>query len=180
MRANRRSWWVRLAACGAVIAAMGTATAKDAPKVSKALLVLDLQDAFLEQYPDADAFLARVNGVIERTRGKVLTIYVTQGGGGEITGRVRVVSRKSFMKTSKDAFSNAKLAKLLERSGIRDVYLVGIDAWNCVYATAQGALRSGYRVHAVRDAVLTRFADQQEALDRLADLGLGIVDGEDL
>ncbi len=179
-RTSRPAGWLPLALLGFALATAGLAGAKEAARPSKALLVLDVQKAYVGPSAEDQAFVDHVNHAIDRTRGKVLTIYVLQEGGGPLDERVHVVSKERFAKSQRDAFTNPELLRLLKRKGIRDVYLVGLDALYCVYSTAMGAQGHGYRVHAVPDALLTSSADRKGALDQLADAGVELVEDGDL
>ncbi len=174
-RISRAACRLRSALLLLVLAAAGPVGAREAANPTKALLVMDIQDGYVGAYSDAQAFLARVNRVIDATKGKVLTIYVLDNGGGDLDERLHVVSRTRFTKTSSDAFTSLDLVRFLERKGIRDVTLVGLDAAHCVHDTAVGALQHGYRVHAVPDAVITRYGDPRAALENLAKLGVELV-----
>lgn len=70
--------------------------------------------------------------------------------------RLTVVNTNYFSKSRSDAFSNSKLESFLIDQRIDEVYIVGIDAVFCVYATARGAVNRGYKVTIIPDATLTQ------------------------
>ena len=52
-----------------------------------------------------------------------------------------------------NAFTNPELERCLERAGVADLLITGVYAKACVKQTAKAALRSGYTVEIVEDAV---------------------------
>ena len=58
-----------------------------------------------------------------------------------------------FSKSSGNAFTNPNLDKYLERNGIEHLYVLGVKAEACVKATVMAAIRRGYRVTVIANAV---------------------------
>ena len=75
----------------------------------------------------------------------------------------------------KTAFSCAgepKFLAALEKSGAKQVVLVGMEAHVCVYQTMIDLLDRGYVVHLVRDAICSRFkSDYQTAITMATQMG---------
>ncbi len=67
--------------------------------------------------------------------------------------RVKQVSSAYVSKAEGNAFSNPSLGAFLRAAGARDLIMLGVFAAACVTATTRGALRAGYRVTLVRDAI---------------------------
>lgn len=53
-----------------------------------------------------------------------------------------------------DALSNPAFESFLKERQIRELYLVGLDAEGCVYLTAKGALKRGYKVSILQDGIV--------------------------
>lgn len=151
-------------------------------KPVRALLVIDIQDDFsgpgsnMYAQSDANAAIARANDVIGKAeKSKWTVIYIRHefsglmacisrifmGGRGihESPGivmdkRVAIKSKNEFIKHRGDSFSNPDLDAFLRKNGVNDLVLVGLDAQQCVYNTAKGALNRGYAVTIVTDAIL--------------------------
>jgi nicotinamidase-related amidase len=83
--------------------------------------------------------------------------------GAELDPRVRVEGDRRVLKHAANAFTNPELDRQLQELGVKHVVILGVFAPACVRATAQGALRKGYRVTVVRDGVA---AGSDRARDR--------------
>lgn len=149
----------------------------------KALLVVDIQEDYTGQlarapFPlkHADQLIATVNPVIRAAqKSGIPIVYIGQEwpdnwfcrmitGNRGIHGqpgaaqdrRLSVVNRNYFAKGRSDAFSNSKLEAFLASQSVNQVYIVGIDAVFCVYATARGAVNRGFKTTVIPDATLTQ------------------------
>lgn len=150
---------------------------------SKALLVIDIQEDYTGTaakhpypYKDSERLIATVNKIIEAAdKGHVKIVYIQQefdgffgrilsklvGHGTAIKGnpgtefdkRVKIVSDHYFTKPMPDAFSNPKFEDFLKENQINELYLAGLDAEGCVYFTAKGALKRGYKVSIIQDGI---------------------------
>ena len=60
---------------------------------------------------------------------------------------------KIIFKARPSAFSNAELDTYLQRHGIQTLYVLGVFAEGCVRATVLDAIKRGYSVHVLTDAV---------------------------
>jgi nicotinamidase-related amidase len=77
-----------------------------------------------------------------------------------------------FAKWRGSAFSNPELERFLEAENVGALDLAGLYAGACISATASDALRRGYRVAVLGDAVADRSdAARRRALRRLGRLG---------
>ncbi|MGC4117810.1 MAG: isochorismatase family cysteine hydrolase [Myxococcales bacterium] len=145
-----------------------------------AYVVIDLQEDFtgpqaLRPYQDAERVIAAANAVLARAREEGATVVYVEnvvenglkrmlmggvnapGAPGTRTDRriLQVAGGRTFPKGRGDAFSNPDLEAFLRERQIDHVVLMGLDAAHCVNATAGGALRRGYRVTMVTDAITT-------------------------
>ena len=73
--------------------------------------------------------------------------------GTEFDKRINIISNYCFSKPLPDAFSNAGFEAFLREQQINELYLVGLDAEYCVYETAKGAIKRGYRVFIISDGI---------------------------
>lgn len=79
--------------------------------------------------------------------------------GAELDRRlVRSGSELVITKSSPSAFSNPELGRYLFNHGIKDIYVLGVFAEGCVRATAVDAVKHGYTVHVIADAVASNAA----------------------
>jgi nicotinamidase/pyrazinamidase len=153
-------------------------------KEIKALVVIDIQEDYTGAtakppypYKDSVRLIETVNKVIEEAvkkdfvivyiqqefdgfLGKMISRIVGHGTamkgnpGTEFDKRVKIVSDHCFTKLMPDAFSNPHFEAFIKENQINELYLVGLDAGGCVYFTAKGALKRGYKVSIIQDAIV--------------------------
>ncbi len=156
----------------------------------QALLVIDIQEDYTGTtakdpfpYKDSNELITTVNKIIEKASEKNLSIvYIRQeydglwgeifsnvfSGGTAIKGnpgtkidqRISIKSTNVFPKPKGDAFSNPLFDKFLIDQKVDEIYLVGLDAEFCVYATATGGLNRGYNVNIITDAIALKAKDK--------------------
>ena len=79
--------------------------------------------------------------------------------GAELDGRLeRSGSERVFTKAHPSAFSNPELERYLRANGVQDIHVLGVFAEGCVRATAVEAVKRGYTVHVIADAVASNAA----------------------
>jgi nicotinamidase-related amidase len=61
-----------------------------------------------------------------------------------------------------DAFSNPALDAFLPQNEVSRLYVTGLDAAYCVDRTIKGALNRGYKVTAVKDAIISSTAEKRD------------------
>ncbi|MCC5468134.1 cysteine hydrolase family protein [Pelosinus baikalensis] len=150
----------------------------------KALLVIDIQEDYTGAmakppfpYKDSERLIATVNKIIEMAaRKNLIIVYIQQefdgffgrmiskvfGHGTAVKGnpgtefdkRVKIASDHCFAKPMPDAFSNPNFESFIKENHINELYLVGLDAEGCVYFTAKGALKRGFKVSIIQDGIV--------------------------
>lgn len=84
---------------------------------------------------------------------------IVGSAGAELDRRVeRSGSEQIFTKARPSAFSNPQLERCLRANGVQDIYVLGVFAEGCVRATAIEAVKRGYTVHVIADAVASNAA----------------------
>ena len=79
--------------------------------------------------------------------------------GAALDGRLeRSGSEEVISKASPSAFSNPELERCLRAHDIQDIYVLGVFAEGCVRSTAVDAVKHGYTVHVIADAVASTAA----------------------
>ncbi len=160
------------------VAISSPAAAEDGSGSRKALLVIDLQQEWAKQYERQafKQFVTAVNTIIDHAAQKGLTlIYIRQLGGGDILESVHVKSKLLVDKQAPTAFVLSELPQVLEREGIRELYVVGLDAAYCVFATSESAVNLKYTVHVIEDAVITKKPDRGEVLKAYQERGIPLM-----
>jgi nicotinamidase-related amidase len=172
------------------------------PEPRKALVVLDLQEAYAGDgarppvtNSPASGFFHTVNRLIDQAaESGVEVAYIRQVFGNNfmvrlhggrrqgkvvIDRRVKLINGNDFEKNRTDAFSNRQFEQFLIDRQVGELYLLGVDAAYCVYFTALGALNRGYRVTVITDAVLSR-KGMAEVLERYRRKGITFITSEQL
>ena len=138
-------------------------------KMKPALLVIDMQNAFLPNMSEQDKKTAfdYINGAISRFREKgfpVIRVYHTDPAYGPKPGSKEfeypptVIVRKDdpqIIKTYGNAFNKTGLEKLLRDKGCNVLFLCGLSASGCVLATYQGAQNLDFDVFLIREALIS-------------------------
>jgi nicotinamidase-related amidase len=76
--------------------------------------------------------------------------------GAELDPRLgRTGSELVITKSSPSAFTNPELERTLQAHGVQDLYVMGVYAEGCVRSTALDAVKHGYTVHVIANAVAT-------------------------
>jgi nicotinamidase-related amidase len=81
---------------------------------------------------------------------------VSGTAGAELDPRiVRSGAELVITKSSPSAFSNPALERHLHAHGVQDLYVLGVFAEGCVRSTVVDAVKRGYTVHVIANAVAT-------------------------
>jgi len=80
-------------------------------------------------------------------------------------------------KEAYSGFEGTELAEILRKNGIKKIYVCGVAAEYCVRATAIDALKLGFEVHLLKDAVKgINLKDEERAITELKKNGAVIED----
>ncbi len=126
---------------------------KNANIMTKAAEIMQIPFIFTEQYPEG----------LGRTVDKI-----------EVPPTAKPIEKIHFSCLDCKEFSDR-----LQSLNVEDVVIFGIESHICVLNTALDALKKGYRVHVVADAVSSRTKENKEiALERMRQSGIFIVSTE--
>lgn len=167
-----------------VIIALGALTLTSegqapAAPVKPALLVIDIQNAFLPMVPDAEreSAMANINYYISlfRAHGYPVILVYHHGQeygvnpGTEIFEFPESVLIKPddprVIKTYGDGFNKTDLDKVLKDLGCNTLFLTGLSAVGCVLATHIGAMNHDYRAFLVKDAIMSHNSEYTENIE---------------
>ena len=70
--------------------------------------------------------------------------------------RLKVISNLEVVKTGEDSFRETNLDDLLNKNKVNELYIVGLDAAECVNTTVQAAQNRDYKVHIIKEAVISK------------------------
>jgi len=142
--------------------------AKPLTKLKPALLVIDIQNAFLPYMSDQDkkAGMPAINDLIGLFRGNgfpVIRIYHTEPGYGPKPGTKEFEYPESvtikpddpkIIKNFGNGFKKTDLDTVLKAKGCNALFLCGLSSIGCVLATYHGALDLDYNVFMVKGALI--------------------------
>ena len=144
-----------------------------------AFLVLDVQRDFMNPagaFPvdeaQADAAIDVINELLSTLPDSAVVVYarntfaeddvanpfrgnsaIVGSEGAELDERLLITDAPVFDKEESDAFSSGSFDAFLRENEITDVYMSGVYADGCVFATGLAAQQRGYDVTIVEDAV---------------------------
>ncbi|MDA1192610.1 MAG: hydrolase [Candidatus Poribacteria bacterium] len=158
------------------------------PRLSRentALLIVDLQERLLPVIHEHERALHRSQVVSETAKRLGLPILLTEQypkGLGHTAKSLIDMLGDAYRPVEKTAFSACGaegISEALERSGVENVLIVGIEAHVCVLQTALDLLEGGYRVFPVADAISSRAVENRDlGLGRMAQSGATLVSTE--
>jgi nicotinamidase-related amidase len=151
--------------------------------IKPALLVIDIQNAFLPMIPEQEKLIAMeyINGLIDLFRKNgypVIGVYqfseeygVKPGTPGfEFPETVKVLpTDPKVVKNYGDAFNKTDLDKVLKDSGSNTLFLCGLSAVGCVLATKTGAENHDYKAFMVKNAIMSHNSEYTKNVEVMFD-----------
>jgi nicotinamidase-related amidase len=142
---------------------------KEPAALKPALLVIDIQNAFLDMIPEQDREMGMlyINALIDLFRSKgypVIRVYHSSKEYGVVEGTERFEFPATVLikpedprviKTYPDGFNKTDLDRVIRESGSNTLFLSGLSAVGCVLATWIGAQNNDYKAFLVKDAIMS-------------------------
>lgn len=149
-------------------------------KINKtALVVVDIQEAFRSAIPDFALIASRASMAVRGFQILGVPMIVTEQypkGLGLTAEEIRLSLPDDFATVEKTAFSSCGAASFvgqLEKHGVQQVVLCGLETHVCVSQTAHDLLDRGFQVHILTDCVCSRFEhDKQAGLAKMQSAGV--------
>ncbi len=146
------------------------------------LIVIDIQDSFLEKYDDTVGkpllekvvWLLKVAGHLNVP---VVAMAEDIDNAGNLSQSIQNSLPKDMKVHNKNAFGlagNSDILTDIEATGRNTAILVGTETDVCVAQSALGLMECGYRVVVLKDAIATTAGDEDTGLDRMRDAGAAI------
>jgi nicotinamidase-related amidase len=154
---------------------------KTPAKMKPALLVIDIQNAYLPYMSEQDkkTGLEVINYVISLFRDNgfpVIRVYHTDPKQGPKPGTAAFEFPRStaikkddpqVIKNYPNAFKKTELNKILQDQGCNTLFLCGLSATGCVLATYHGGLDLDYNTFLVKDSLISPDADLTKAVQEI-------------
>ena len=156
---------------------------KEPAALKPALLVIDIQNAFLDMIPQQDREMGMlyINALIELFRSNgypVIRVYHSSKEYGVEEGTERFEFPATVLikpedpkviKTYPDGFNKTDLDRVIKESGSNTVFLSGLSAVGCVLATWIGAQNHDYKAFLVKDAIMSHNSAYTENIEVMFD-----------
>lgn len=143
-----------------------------------ALVVIDVQEKLVPAMDEriCGQLIGHINMLVESFSAMKLPIIATEqyprGLGNTIAELAGATEQDCVEKVAFSCVGEPNFVAALEKSGAKQVVLVGMEAHVCVYQTMIDLLDRGYTVHLVRDAICSRFkSDYQTAISMASQMG---------
>jgi nicotinamidase-related amidase len=149
--------------------------------VKPALLVIDIQNAYLNHIPEKEKemAMANINSYIELFRSHGYPIirvyhfskeYGPKQGTDEFEFPTSVLIKPDdpkVIKTYPDGFNKTDLDKVIIENGSNTLFLCGLSAVGCVLATWIGAFNNDYEAFLIKDAIMSHNSDYTNNVEEM-------------
>lgn len=148
-----------------------------------AVVVMDIQKHFMEKKisdQESELLINNINRFQEKIKDKADMVYVQsiltvlsvslRGvdidtlDGLNFDERLDIMTKNCYKKDKANAFTSDNFVEYLNKKEIGTLYIVGVMAEHCVYKTAYNALKRGYKVVLVKDAIQGRNKESMEKI----------------
>ncbi len=147
-------------------------------KEQTALIVIDVQEKLVPAMDEriCGQVVGHINMLLEGCKSMGIPVIATEqyprGLGNTIEELSEATEQGCVEKIAFSCCGEPNFVEALEKTGARQVLLVGMEAHVCVYQTLIDLLDKGYTVHLVRDAICSRFkSDYQTAISMATQMG---------
>ncbi len=150
--------------------------------IKPALLVIDIQNVYLQSIPERDKELSLyfINAFIDLFRKNgypVIRVYHLNkdyaAPGSELFEFPSSVSIKpddpKVIKTYPDGFNKTDLDKVIKETGSNTLFLCGLSAVGCVLATWIGAQDNDYQAFLLKDAIMSHKTEYTNNIETMFD-----------
>ncbi len=142
------------------------------------LLLVDIQKVLLEPCVHKEKLLKNCSALIDTAKVFNIPIIFTTHNGEKLGGFVPELTSKVpeplvLNKLEFSCLENDNIRKAIEVTGKKTIIIAGIESHVCIFHTASHALRLGYRVDLITDAVSSRTEeDRLVGIERLKQAGV--------
>jgi len=158
-------------------------------KHKSALLVIDIQEAttgHLSMYPffqkNSDELIKNINRITDIFNNQNILVihirseisnplinllnnsYAKGSPGAQFDKRIKTASGFEVIKRAKDSFKNTNLDSILTSNKVSELYILGLDAAECVNATVEASQNRNYKVNLVEEAILSKSSEMKDSM----------------
>jgi nicotinamidase-related amidase len=160
-----------------------TDKSKQRKDIKPALLIIDVQNRYLQFVPQREKELAFffINLLIDLFRKHefpIIRIYHSNNEDGpgpdseefKYPEAIIIQSEDTqVIKTYSDSFNKTKLDDILKEKGCNTVFLCGLSAVGCVLASKTGAQNHDYKAFIIKDAIMSHNSDYTKNVEAMFD-----------
>lgn len=132
--------------------------------MEKALVVIDLQNDITKNYREIiDNVNAAINWAVNNNIDVIFIRHenITPGTrtfkhdtrGSEFVPEMKIVTENIFTKTKANALTSEEFVNYINANGIKEFYIAGADATECVKSTCYNMSKSNYKVNVLSDCI---------------------------
>lgn len=146
-----------------------------------ALVVVDIQEATtgdVSMYPyfkeNSENLIININQIVDSFKMRSYPVvyirseitnplinlinssYAKGNPGAKYDKRLKIVSNLEVVKNGEDSFKNTNLDSILTSNKVNELYIIGLDAAECVNSTVEAAQNRGYKVNIIEEAVMSK------------------------
>lgn len=132
--------------------------------MEKALVVIDLQNDITKNYREIiDNVNAAINWAVNNNIDVIFIRHenITPGTrtfkhdtrGSEFVPEMKIVTENIFTKTKANALTSEEFVNYIKANGIKEFYIAGADATECVKSTCYNMSKSNYKVNVLSDCI---------------------------
>jgi nicotinamidase-related amidase len=154
-----------------------------------ALLVIDIQEAttgHLSMYQffqkNSDELIKNINKIADSFNNhNILVIHIRSeisnplinlinssyakgSPGAQFDKRIKTTSGLEVIKRAKDSFKNTNLDSILINNKVTELYIVGLDAAECINATIEASQNRNYTVNLIEEAILSKSTEMKDSM----------------
>ena len=132
--------------------------------MEKALVVIDLQNDITKNYREIiDNVNSAINWAVNNNIDVIFIRHenITPGTrtfkhdtrGSEFVPEMKIVTENIFTKTKANALTSEEFVDYIKANGIKEFYIAGADATECVKSTCYNMSKSNYKVNVLSDCI---------------------------
>jgi nicotinamidase-related amidase len=148
------------------------------------MIVVDVQDAFLNTIPNADQLVSRISFAMEVCRLFKIGISVTEQISEKLKGTTAALGEfyspeQCFPKTAFSAFQAPGLLEQIRKTDVHHILIAGLETPICIYQTVLEAMAQDMEVTLLSDCIgCRREEDVVPVLKTLQDAGCHVLPSE--
>ena len=154
-----------------------------------ALLIIDIQEAttgHLSMYPffkmNSDELIKNINRIAYSFNNQNILVihirseisnplinllnssYAKGSPGAQFDKRIKTTFGFEVIKRAKDSFKNTNLDSILTSNKVSELYIVGLDAAECINATVEASQNRNYTVNLIEEAILSKSTEMKDSM----------------